>query len=78
MVRNTMADLNDHLFMQLERLNDESLTQDELKAEIDRSRAVAKISQGIIANGNLILRAAEFNDEKLDDTAKLPRMLGGE
>lgn len=73
-----MADLNDHLFMQLERLNDESLTQDELKAEIDRSRAVAKISQGIIANGNLILRAAEFNDEKLDDTAKLPRMLGGE
>lgn len=76
MTRNKLTDLNDHLFMQLERLNDESLSADELQLEIDRSRAVAKIAQGVIANGNLVLRSCEFRDAKLDADSDLPPMLG--
>lgn len=75
MTRNTLTDLNDHLFAELERLGDEGMTPDELKAEIDRARAVAGIAKQVVANANTVLRAAEFADEQVGD-APVPPMLG--
>ena len=48
MPRNKLTDLNDHLFEQLERLNDEQLKGDNLTAEINRSRAVSTVASQII------------------------------
>lgn len=62
MPRNTMNDLIDHLFEQLERLNDEDLKGDELKDEIERSRAVSGLAQQVVATANVSLKAAEFQD----------------
>ncbi|MEG0322902.1 MAG: hypothetical protein RSB16_02895 [Raoultibacter sp.] len=78
MTKNKMTDLNDHLFMQLERLTDESLTVEELDIEITRSREVTKLSKVIVDNANTVLKAAEFRDSMLDANAPLPNMLGGE
>jgi hypothetical protein len=49
--------LNEHLFEVLEDLTDKSIQGKELDDRIRRADAVTKISQQIIANGNLGLKA---------------------
>ena len=52
-----MGGLNNHLFEQLERLNDEDLKGEELEREMSRAKALAGIAQTIINNGDLMLKA---------------------
>ena len=40
-MKNTLGDLNNHLFAQLEKLGDDDLKGNELEAEIRRSEAMA-------------------------------------
>jgi len=54
---NNLAGLNENLFEQLNRLNNSSLEGDELKQEIERSKAMASVAQSIIKNGELVLKA---------------------
>lgn len=72
-MKNKLSDLNNHLFMQLERLNDEDLKGEELKTEIERSKAVATISREIISGGHLALKAARAYSE--GEIMKPPKML---
>lgn len=74
--KNKLTDLNDHLFEQLERLND--ATPEELETELARADSIARISQTIVANANTILRAAKFADDRVDLNNKAPEMLLGE
>lgn len=61
--KNTMVDLNNLLFEAMERLNDESLTPEELEREIYRSKSMADVAKTIIANGSLALEARKHMDE---------------
>jgi hypothetical protein len=76
-VKNTLGDLNNHLFAQLERLSDESLKGEALNEEINRARAIMGIATKIIDTGTLVLEAQRFIDDKMDADAKLPKMLEG-
>ncbi|MHA6481080.1 hypothetical protein ACX1C1_04050 [Paenibacillus sp. strain BS8-2] len=76
-MKNTLLDLNNHLFAQLERLGDEELDNEELAAEISRAKAVTSVATQIINNGRLVLDAKKFSDDKLNADAKLPKMLEG-
>ena len=74
--KNKMADLNDHLFMQMERLNDDELKGDKLKEEIVRAKAVSGIANQIINNARVCINGMKAFNEGLIKTA--PRMLGFE
>ena len=56
-MKNKLADLNNHLFAQLERLGDESLSGEKLKSEIERSKAISQVAQNIIGNAKVVLDA---------------------
>lgn len=77
MTKNKLTDLNDHLFMALERLDNDDLKGAELESEIQRSRAVASVAGQVISNGHLLLTVAKFNDDKTDANLTLPKMLTG-
>lgn len=61
-MKNTLADLNNYLFGQMERLNDE-MDEASLEHEIKRSEAVMKIAKTIIDNGSLALQTKKHLDE---------------
>lgn len=75
-MKNTLTDLNNHLFESLERLNDDSLSNEELEKEINRSKAVTQIANTIISNGHLALRVIkEQNEYTGKGFEELPPML---
>lgn len=57
-MNNTLEDLNNHLFAQMERLSDESLTTEDLDRELKRSEGITNIAEQIIRNGELAYKAA--------------------
>jgi len=77
-MKNTLGDLNNHLFAQLERLNDEDMKGESLREEIERARAITVVATQIINNGNLVLHAKKAMESSMNADAKLPKMLEGE
>lgn len=73
-MKNKLIDLNDHLFMQLERISDESLSIEEIAKEIGRSKAVSSLASQIINGARLALKAQSQVNEFLIKNP--PKMLG--
>jgi hypothetical protein len=73
-MKNTLTDLNNHLFAQMERLSEESLSADQLAFEAERSKSLTIISRTIIDNARLVLDAqTRIND--IPQYKELPAIL---
>lgn len=57
-MKNRLIDLNNHLFAQLERLSDETLTAEQIENEVKRTDAIVSVSEQLIRNSDLSLKAA--------------------
>lgn len=72
--KNKLTDLNDHLFAQLERLNDDDLKGENLKAEIDRAKAMSQVATQIVNGAKIRVDAMKLmgrGDINEDDALKL-------
>lgn len=76
-MKNTLGDLQNHLFAQLERLSDEEMTGEKLNEEISRAKAVTSVASQIIANGSLVLEARRLADDRMNANTVIPKMLEG-
>lgn len=61
-MKNTLTDLNNYLFEQLERLNDDSLDKDQLERELRKTDAMVKVGDSIIRTGELAFKTMEHLD----------------
>lgn len=77
-MKNTLVDLNNHLFEQLERLNDEELRGEDLKDEIIRAKSITDIASKIIDNANTVLAVKKMQVETLGKSnVTIPKMIEG-
>ena len=73
-MKNNLVDLNNYLFEELERLNDDEtlMNEDTLEKELKRSKAITEVSSQIVQNAKIMLEAKKhsdtfgFSEEKLD------------
>lgn len=57
-MKNKLADLNNHLFAQMERLGEEGMTAEQIDQEAKRSEAIVSVAEQIVRNADLQLKAA--------------------
>lgn len=62
-MRNTLTDLNNHLFAELERLGDEEVVGEALDGELKRASAISNVAQQIIQLGALAVKAEKVQYE---------------
>ena len=58
-MKNHLSDLNNHLFAQLERLSEEGLDAEKIEQEVKRADAIVDVSEQIIRNADLQLKAVK-------------------
>jgi hypothetical protein len=61
-MKNKPIDLHNHLFEQLERLNDDDLKGEDFDREVRRAQAMCGVTAQIISNRNQVLNAARILD----------------
>lgn len=59
-MKNRLVDLNNHLFAQLERLSDETLTAEQIEQEVKRTDAIVDVSEQIVRNADMALKAVKL------------------
>ena len=75
-MRNKLTDLNDHLFQQLERLNDDDLTGENLEQEIKRAKAMSQVATQIVNGAKTIVDAMRIANTEGMDKNKFNKLLG--
>ena len=73
--KNTLSDLNDYLFMEIEKLSDDDLSDDEIKRECTKARAIQGLAHAVINNARLVLDAKKLDLKEGEHVA--PRILLG-
>jgi hypothetical protein len=76
-MKNKLVDLNNHLFAQLERLGEESLTEEQIEQEAKRTDAIVSVAEQIIRNADLSLKAAHLIANHGDRFAPMLPMIEG-
>lgn len=76
-MKNKLSDLNDHLFMQLERLGDEDLNSEQIETEARRGTAMVGIAEQIIRNAALQIQAAKILADTGHDPAPHLKQIEG-
>jgi hypothetical protein len=76
-MKNRLIDLNNHLFAQLERLSDEELSAEKIEQEVKRTDAIVAVSEQIVRNADLSLKAAKLVADHGDRFKPMLPMLEG-
>jgi hypothetical protein len=65
-MKNTLFDLQNHIFEKIEKLNDDDLQGDEAKIEVAKAMAINELSKSAIANIAMMAKFADDRDLSVD------------
>lgn len=73
----TLKNLNDILFEQIERLNDDDLKGDALDEQLKKTKLINASASAIIENSKLLFEAAKYKSEfGLDNDTEILKITG--
>jgi hypothetical protein len=75
-MKNRLSDLNNHLFAQLERLSEEGLDAEKIEVEAKRADAIVSLSEQILKNADVHLKAATIIANHGDRFVPMLPMIG--
>lgn len=79
-MKNTLDDLNNYLFEQIERINDDELGEKQLNKELKKAKALSSLASNIIQGTKVQIdgtkAAIEYGFVNRNDCEKLPLALG--
>ncbi|MDT2848790.1 hypothetical protein P7H60_06415 [Vagococcus carniphilus] len=77
MQRQNLSDLNGYLFEQLDRLNQDDITQQQLDTEVKRAKSINDTARNIVENAKTVLAATKAFDttENMNADVEKPKML---
>lgn len=76
-MNNKLINLDDHLFMAIERLNEEDLTEEQIENEARRAEAIVALADKVIENSRTKLAAAKLWAEHGDKVMPMLPKIGG-
>jgi hypothetical protein len=65
-MKNKISDLRNHMFAALERLGNEEITEEDLKKEIERSKAISEVGKVIVESAKTEVLYAKLTGKKND------------
>ena len=69
-MKNKLSDLNNYLFEQIEKLNDDSIKGEDMQLQIEKSKTVCNIAKMILDTANTQLNGLQYlNDIVYDKSA---------
>jgi len=71
-MRNKNFHLKNHLFEQLERLNDDDLTDEQLEKEVKRAKAMSDIAKNIVESAKVDMQFYKLTGTGTTDFVDLP------
>jgi hypothetical protein len=75
-MKNKIIDLNNHLFAQLERLNDEEMTPEQTEMECEKAKQMANIAKTIVMNNKVGVDLLRLLDKQGYDIGSQTKQLG--
>lgn len=76
-MKNKLSDLNNHLFAQLERLGDETMSAEDVSREVKRADAIVALSDQVVGIADQRLKAAKLFAEHGDKIVPHLPQIGG-
>jgi ribosomal protein L17 len=76
-MKNKLADLNNHLFAQLERLSEEGISAEQIETECKRADAIVSVADQITRGAELQLKAVKILADHGDRFKPQLTMIGG-
>lgn len=69
-MKNKISDLRNHMFAALERLGEPDITEEELKKEVERSRAISELGKVIVESAKTEVLYARFTGKGKSESTK--------